>query len=618
LQEALAAILNWRGRMLRRGLFRLLESASNSKALVNQTWIAGTVKNADLTLDFLNQPSIRALQGSKSLIGKWLGPVATWLYELPQNVWAAISANTDKPPKDQRLANMDRMPSAIPQETFSKGLLDTLYKRIETEIQDRIRTVQETATTSIDDAKVRVADAFDRAEAAAIAARQAASAAGHEAPLDDPKTLSDDLVREASALIRPNVAAVEAYAKDIAATADEVLARLDDTIASLPMGDALKAKTRAALKAMAVAEGLKTRFDQVDQLLDGTAKAVTAQIQQLEAVIAETTQEIGDWFDQGMDRVTGWYVRRAKAMLFLTGFVMAMVVNFDIIGYSGQLLRDEQLRERIVAQAEATAAAGNVAGLEVDRQTDLILAALAVNSDRPDIGDTITAGEVIGNVAKIPDETRRTLGLAEGFDPGSADPAVKDASEKAAEAAAKTLDAVFQSMIGAFPQDTNDDGTISDAERQAAITAYVNNIKQTFGQSVDILQTQFGEQGVALGRTCPAPAPDPGAAPAEPTLATQALDTVWSGSVLAKAWSGSWLRETFWQGSLSQCIKQTWEWQAFVSWLLIALGCTLGGQFWFDLLRSAIGVRTAAAGVNSDLKALVGGAKTKSQDKPAP
>jgi len=66
------------------------------------------------------------------------------------------------------------------------------------------------------------------------------------------------------------------------------------------------------------------------------------------------------------------------------------------------------------------------------------------------------------------------------------------------------------------------------------------------------------------------------------------------------------LKSIFWDDSLAQCIKQSWDWQAFVSWLLIGFGCTFGGQFWFDILRNLLKVRTASAGLNSDMKKLMG------------
>ena len=54
------------------------------------------------------------------------------------------------------------------------------------------------------------------------------------------------------------------------------------------------------------------------------------------------------------------------------------------------------------------------------------------------------------------------------------------------------------------------------------------------------------------------------------------------------------------------CVGAQINIQSVVSWLVIGLGCTLGGQFWFDLLRQVVRVKTAASGLNSDLKRATG------------
>jgi hypothetical protein len=62
------------------------------------------------------------------------------------------------------------------------------------------------------------------------------------------------------------------------------------------------------------------------------------------------------WFDNGMDRVGGWYKRRTQAVLLLVGLFVAVAMNIDTISIYQLLARDGTLRASIVAVAEKTAA----------------------------------------------------------------------------------------------------------------------------------------------------------------------------------------------------------------------------------------------------------------------
>jgi len=54
-----------------------------------------------------------------------------------------------------------------------------------------------------------------------------------------------------------------------------------------------------------------------------------------------------------MDRLSGWYKRRAQAMAFIIGLSIAVLMNVDSIQLATQLWRDPSVREALTAQAEA-------------------------------------------------------------------------------------------------------------------------------------------------------------------------------------------------------------------------------------------------------------------------
>jgi hypothetical protein len=60
-----------------------------------------------------------------------------------------------------------------------------------------------------------------------------------------------------------------------------------------------------------------------------------------------------NWFDETMERATGWYKKHTQVILFFIGLVIAIVFNVDTIKIVGKLQKDPKLREQIVQQADA-------------------------------------------------------------------------------------------------------------------------------------------------------------------------------------------------------------------------------------------------------------------------
>jgi hypothetical protein len=62
-------------------------------------------------------------------------------------------------------------------------------------------------------------------------------------------------------------------------------------------------------------------------------------------------QYLEDWFDETMERATGWYKKHTQFILFFVGLTIAIVFNVDTIKIAGKLQKDPNLREQIVQQA---------------------------------------------------------------------------------------------------------------------------------------------------------------------------------------------------------------------------------------------------------------------------
>ncbi|MCK4472813.1 MAG: hypothetical protein KAW49_13615 [Anaerolineae bacterium] len=72
-----------------------------------------------------------------------------------------------------------------------------------------------------------------------------------------------------------------------------------------------------------------------------------------EASLAAFRTNVETWFNDTMDRLSGWYKRKAQWTGFVFGFVLAIVLNVDSIAVITTLWREPTTRAVLVAQAEA-------------------------------------------------------------------------------------------------------------------------------------------------------------------------------------------------------------------------------------------------------------------------
>ncbi len=499
LQEALASFLNWRGRVLRRGLFRLLEgSVEHGQTLVNVTWLTPKrVSRAELTLKVLKDPALRSLYGPQNAFGR----IWDWVIA---RVWTSV----EKP-----LEDLGRLPSSIPRQSFSRALIDALAR-------DAKQAYGE----------LQLADGVQAAELPAA------------------------------------LAATRGLLADWAARIDASMVGIAETVDGLPMDRELKDRLLRTLREVSLSRELQARLGQIEGAAAEVRTELEARIDQAQAVIDATVLELGDWFDATMDRVTGWYVRRVKWVLFALGALMAFGMNFDLIAYGGQLINSESLRNQIVARAELAVAEGRVGSFAVDDdRAALRMLALKIGST---VGENGQRQVIEGNLRSYrpSQDDLRLLGL----EPQALQDGVLGEDHLAA------VTAKLNAAANDRKVDTDNDGVISPVEAEAAIDATLERVRSVVNLSRDTLADELGTEDIPMGWRCDG----------RPVLDCVTDEGVWFPTGLA-------------------------------SWLLIGLGCTLGGQFWFDLLRQVVRVKTAASGLNSDLKQATGATGAQAQGSAA-
>ncbi|GAL84668.1 hypothetical protein Solca_3414 [Sporocytophaga myxococcoides] len=62
-------------------------------------------------------------------------------------------------------------------------------------------------------------------------------------------------------------------------------------------------------------------------------------------------KKLESWFDATMDRASGWYKRKIQWILFLVGFVIAIMFNVDSIAITRKLSADKTARDKVISMA---------------------------------------------------------------------------------------------------------------------------------------------------------------------------------------------------------------------------------------------------------------------------
>jgi hypothetical protein len=63
---------------------------------------------------------------------------------------------------------------------------------------------------------------------------------------------------------------------------------------------------------------------------------------------------VGQWFDETMDRASGWYKRKSQAIGLVLASGLVVLINADALTFMETLWRDASLREALVKAAEAS------------------------------------------------------------------------------------------------------------------------------------------------------------------------------------------------------------------------------------------------------------------------
>ena len=95
--------------------------------------------------------------------------------------------------------------------------------------------------------------------------------------------------------------------------------------------------------------------DEVKRVLRTLLVSAEAQVDQWDSAVTAFRVSIERWFDDAMDRVSGWYKRKTQLIILGLAVVICLALNVDTFVIANGLYRDTTLRASIVAAAEARA-----------------------------------------------------------------------------------------------------------------------------------------------------------------------------------------------------------------------------------------------------------------------
>jgi hypothetical protein len=99
----------------------------------------------------------------------------------------------------------------------------------------------------------------------------------------------------------------------------------------------------------------------VSQIEDDNVRAVAEQLSGKAAKnIDELRSELERWFDAQMERVSGWYKRRAQLGIVIVATVLTCVMHIDSVLIAQHLWQDESMRSALAQRAEQMAENGEL------------------------------------------------------------------------------------------------------------------------------------------------------------------------------------------------------------------------------------------------------------------
>jgi len=402
--------------------------------------------------------------------------------------------------------------------------------------------------------------------------------------------------------VRRLAARVEALVLDDPEVFAARLSGVGESIGRLATSEAEK---EVLLKLLEAARGAASSSDQPEAPMDRVRAAIerleNAELKRALRALLEHDEvkdmagargAIARWFDDGMDRVSGWYKRRSQRVVLALAAFLTIALNIDTLLIADRLSRDATLRELVVA-------AGAGAGEQYK-------ALQPANTFRPPAAPTAPAAEPSPGAGPV---------NPMGADPNATpppDPTSPPAPAPVTAPAADPADSLgasiarYQRLKGEITKLRLPIGWPTQEER--AIAAKQKADRDRAAEAAGIKERAAVERAAAAAKALEekekaakgaAPGPDVNAANqigADLTQAAAEADKARAEAEAARV-EATRTREEAVLAGREAANERAWPSDSVsrltrvLGWLFTALAASLGAQFWFDVLGKVVNLR---------------------------
>lgn len=125
--------------------------------------------------------------------------------------------------------------------------------------------------------------------------------------------------------------------------------------------------------------------------------------------IEKSRQKVEAWFDDTMQRVSGWYKRLAQQIIFGVGLALCLLINADTVMILKELWGDQAMRSAAVAQAAKRVQAGDPADSQGQALKQAMTDVRAFQT--PPIGWSRAKGDVRAIPSELGEGALKALGI---------------------------------------------------------------------------------------------------------------------------------------------------------------------------------------------------------------
>jgi hypothetical protein len=248
---------------------------------------------------------------------------------------------------------------------------------------------------------------------------------------------------------------------------------------------------------------------------------------------------VENWYDDTMDRVSGWYKRQTQRILFTIGMILAIMFNINTLEIVRILAVDEKVRAALVANAEKF--------VEKKLREDSLKKNQLVSMNGPAI-------------ASVPVQEKKDTGMALGKQNNPADPTQAQASGISPQDSLKISDSLFlqesKQKFERIRQFYHDE--INEQNKLLGLGwgdfGFQDNYNAFLKDSAAYVKSRSNAQGQKKINKPKAPEPP-----------------------------GAWQKARYIVSKIPE---------NFLGFLITALAISLGAPFWFDLLNKLVRLRS--------------------------